>query len=50
MFKKKKKIAWFHYGENYNLNFFKMDVIIYYFIFLLIYLLCLFKHFMVTCV
>lgn len=31
--KKKKKIAWFQYGENYNLNFFKMDVIIYLFIF-----------------
>lgn len=29
----KKKIAWFQYGENYNLNFFKMDVIIYLFIF-----------------
>lgn len=31
--KKKIKIAWFQYGENYNLNFFKMDVIIYLFIF-----------------
>lgn len=30
---KKKIIAWFQYGENYNLNFFKMDVIIYLFIF-----------------
>lgn len=31
--KNKIKIAWFQYGENYNLNFFKMDVIIYLFIF-----------------
>lgn len=31
--KKKIKIAWFQYGENHNLNFFKMDVIIYLFIF-----------------
>lgn len=29
--KKIKKIAWFQYGENYSLNFFKMDVIIYLF-------------------